>query len=107
MSTQLERWFWVGARPKSFQRSPAALWQCTFQIGMFKNTSMAKSWIALRAGWKLEDVQAALNVVISMLSTMGIFVFARFCWHETAARVDRSQNVRLSSLLSLSTPGEV
>ena len=66
---------------------------------MFKNTSMAKSWIALRAGWKLEDVQAALNVVISMLSTMGIFVFARFCWHETAARVDRSQNVRLSSLL--------
>ena len=68
---------------------------------------MAKSWIALRAGWKLEDVQAALNVVISVLSTMGIFVFARFCWHGTAARVGRSQNVRLSSLLSLSTPGEV
>lgn len=68
---------------------------------------MVKPWIALRAGWKLEDVQAALNVVISVLSTLGIFVFARFCWHGTAARVGRSQNVRLSSLLSLSTPGEV
>ena len=68
---------------------------------------MAKSWIALRAGWKLEDVQAVLNVVISFLSSMGIFVFARFCWHGTAARVGRSQNVRLPSLLSLSTPGEV
>jgi hypothetical protein len=68
---------------------------------------MAKSWIALRVGWKLEDVQAALNVVISILSTMGIFVFARFCWHGPAARVGRNQNVRLSSLLSLSTPGEV
>jgi hypothetical protein len=68
---------------------------------------MAKSWIALRVGWKLEDVQAALNVIISVLSTLGIFVFARFCWHGTAAQVGRSQNVRLSSLLSLSTPGEV
>jgi len=68
---------------------------------------MAKSWIALRVGWKLEDVQAVLNVVISVLSTTGIFVFARFCWHGTAARVGRSQNVRLPSLLSISTPGEV
>ena len=68
---------------------------------------MAKSWIALRAGWNLEDVQAALNVIVSFLSTMGIFVFARFCWHGTAARVGRSKNVRLSSLLSISTPGEV
>jgi hypothetical protein len=38
---------------------------------------------------------------------MGIFVFARFCWQGTSTRVARSKNVRLSSLLSLSTPGEV
>lgn len=68
---------------------------------------MAKLWIALHASWKLEDVQAVLNVVISVLSTMGIFVFARFCWQGATARVAQSKNVRLSSLISLSTPGEV
>jgi hypothetical protein len=37
---------------------------------------MTKSWIALR----VEDFQSVLDIIFSLLSTMGIFDFARFRW---------------------------
>src|SRR2546423_1895517 len=67
---------------------------------------MNTSWISLPASWKLEDIQAALNVIISVLSALGIFVFARMCWVGAAARVARNQNVKISSFTSLNTIGE-
>jgi len=67
---------------------------------------MSPSWIPLPASWKLEDVQAALNVVITVFSALGIFVFVRLCWQSGVAKVSRNHSVRLSSLLSLNSVGE-
>src|SRR2546430_4396536 len=63
-------------------------------------------WVSLPSKWKLQDIQAVLNVVIAILSTLGIFTFARFCWQCNAPNIARNPNqtVRLSSLLSINTP---
>jgi hypothetical protein len=71
-----------------------------------KAINMPVSWISLPANWKLEDVQAALNVIIGVLSALSIYVFARVCWVDAASRVARHQPVELSSLTSLNTLGE-
>lgn len=67
---------------------------------------MQVSWIYLPASWKLEDVQAALNVIISVLSGLGIFVFARLCWVRAAANIAEDQSIKLPSLTTLNTIGE-
>lgn len=71
-----------------------------------KAINMQVSWISLPANWTLEDVQAALNVIIGVLSALSIYVFARVCWVGAALRVARHQPVELSSLTSLNTFGE-
>lgn len=63
-------------------------------------------WISLKPGWKLQDVQAALNVVIAFLCAGGIFVLVRYCWLLAARRVTQQKDVPASSLLSLNTIGE-
>jgi hypothetical protein len=67
---------------------------------------MAGYWISLPAQWRLEDVQAALNVIITVLSTFGIFIFVRYCWQHAAKRVAHDQDIPLATLLSLNTLGE-
>jgi len=68
---------------------------------------MAKLWITLSTRWKLEDVQAVLNVIISLTSAIGIFTFARWSWQRSTLAVAHNRHVPLSRLLSLSSPGEV
>src|ERR1700722_20296560 len=48
----------------------------------FIPTAMAHLWFILSLRWSLEDVQAVLNVLISVFSAIGIFTFARFCWQS-------------------------
>ena len=67
---------------------------------------MSTSWISLPASWRLEDVQEVLNVIISVLSVLGMFVFSRLCWVGAAARLARNQSVKISSITSLNTIGE-
>jgi hypothetical protein len=67
---------------------------------------MPSAWIPLPATWKLEDVQAALNVIIAALSALGIFAFVRSCWLFGAKKVTRNNFAPLPSLLSLNTLGE-
>ena len=67
---------------------------------------MARYWISLPAFWKLQDVQATLNVVITVLCALGVFVFVRSCWQLAAKRIARNQDVALPTLLSLNTIGE-
>jgi hypothetical protein len=67
---------------------------------------MAGWWISLPARWELQDVQAAINVIITVLSTLGVFVFVRFCWRRAAKRITRDEDVPLPALLSLNTLGE-
>ena len=68
---------------------------------------MPGSWISLPAQWELEDVQAVLNVIITALSTLIIFIFARYCWSRAAKRVESTSEVPLYTLVSLSSLGEV
>lgn len=67
---------------------------------------MPPSHISLPASWRLEDVQAALNVIIAVESTLGIFVFIRTCWLSGARKAAHNKDVPLPSLLSLNTLGE-
>jgi hypothetical protein len=67
---------------------------------------MAHFWFILSLRWPLEDVQAVLNVLISVLSAIGIFTFARFCWQSATLHLTKQRNVPVASLLSLTSPGE-
>jgi hypothetical protein len=67
---------------------------------------MAKLWIFLSTSWKLEGVQATLNVIISFLSVVAIWTFSRFCWQLSTSEVAKNHNVPLPSLLSIMTLGE-
>lgn len=67
---------------------------------------MAVYWFSLPTDWKLEDVQAVLNVVITLLSALGIFTLVRCCWIRAAGRLVQDHKVLLPSLLVLNTPGE-
>ncbi len=64
------------------------------------------NWIHLPRQWRLQDVQAALNVVIASLSILGIYACARFCWQSSIAHRNRDNNIPLSQLLSVNTLGE-
>src|SRR4051794_27768806 len=68
---------------------------------------MAGLWIVLFLTWKLEDLQAALNVLISILSALGIFAFARFSWQTSTIQVAKNRIVPVSSLLSITTLADV
>jgi hypothetical protein len=73
----------------------------------FANTmASASAWVSLPPKWKLQDVQAALNVVIAVLSTLGVFAFARFCWLSNAPNITRDQTIPLSSLMTINTLGQ-
>jgi hypothetical protein len=67
---------------------------------------MAHLWFILSLRWPLEDVQAALNVLISVFSAIGIFTFARFCWQSATLHLTKQRDVPVASLLSLTSPGE-
>lgn len=58
------------------------------------------------AEWVLQDVQAGVNVVITVLSTLAIFVFTRTSWESAAGKISRGREVPLTSLVSLNTSGE-
>lgn len=68
---------------------------------------MADWWLPLDSDWALQDVQAALNVVITTLCALSIFVVSRICWSLGARMVVTRQNVPISSILSVSTLGDV
>lgn len=65
------------------------------------------SWTSLPRRWKLEDAQAGMNVLITALSALVIFVFVRLSWQSGARRMAQMKAVHLSSILTLNTPGEV
>jgi hypothetical protein len=64
-------------------------------------------WIPLPAAWALQDVQAALNVIVTVLSALCTFIFAQACWQTATAKVVKNRNVPLAALLSVTSLGEV
>lgn len=67
---------------------------------------MTASWINLPGPWSLQNVQAALNVVVTGLSVLAVFACARFCWQSSVTSTARYSSVPASALLSISTFGE-
>ena len=63
-------------------------------------------WITLPPEWKLQDVQAGLNVIIAFLCAAAVFVLVRHFWVVAARRVTRRKDVPAYQLLSLNTVGE-
>lgn len=64
-------------------------------------------WIDLSTRWDKDSVQAALSVIISVLSTVGIWAFSRYWWQrETTSVLRGKSNVPLSALFTLSNLGE-
>ena len=67
---------------------------------------MTGAWIFLPRQWSLENVQAVINVVVSILSAILIVVFAQIRWQWGATRITRQKQAKISSLLDISSPGE-
>lgn len=67
---------------------------------------MALTWISSPVTWTLQNVQAGLSVLVTVLSTLGIFVFVRTCWQTGVQGVARGNDVPLTSLIGLNTLGE-
>ncbi|KAJ9655404.1 hypothetical protein H2198_005708 [Neophaeococcomyces mojaviensis] len=65
-----------------------------------------RQWITLPSRWTLQDVQAALNVIIAFLCAASIFVLVRHFWVLAARKVTKQKDVPAYSLLSLNTIGE-
>lgn len=63
-------------------------------------------WVHCPAHWKLQDVQAYLNVVIAFVCAGFIFVLVRLHWQRAAGRVAKGDDVLARHLLSLNTVGE-
>lgn len=68
---------------------------------------MTIAWISISTRWSLTSVQASLNVIISVLATIGVWAFSRYWWQRGSQKVLRgTSDVPLSSLVTLSSPGE-
>lgn len=65
------------------------------------------AWILLSTKWKLEDVQAGLNVIISVLCVVLIFTSSRYFWQRTVAKILKGHDVSVPALLTFTTPGEI
>ncbi|ETS74960.1 hypothetical protein PFICI_13444 [Pestalotiopsis fici W106-1] len=68
---------------------------------------MTYSWLLLSTSWDLSSIQAALNVLISVLSTIILWAWSRFWWQRVSARVvHKDSGVPLPQLLLVTGPGE-
>lgn len=63
-------------------------------------------WVTLPPDWKLQDVQAALNVIIAFLCAGCVFVLVRTFWLLAARKVTKQKDIPAHALLSLNTIGE-
>jgi Na+/glutamate symporter len=68
---------------------------------------MAHPWIVLSTTWSLEDIQAGLNVITTLVSAFAIIVFARLSWQKGVQRVHKQRSVPIPQLVSVTTLGEV
>ncbi|KAK5951177.1 hypothetical protein OHC33_007930 [Knufia fluminis] len=66
----------------------------------------ANRWITLPVDWKLQDVQAGLNVIIAILCAAAVFMLVRHFWVTAARDVTKQKDVPAHRLLSLNTVGE-
>ncbi|KAK7432038.1 hypothetical protein QQZ08_001328 [Neonectria magnoliae] len=68
---------------------------------------MSGAWITLSFVWDFADVQATLNVIVSILGTIGIWTFSRLWYQRNSTRVIDRENTSLSSLFTVTNLGEL
>ena len=64
-------------------------------------------WVILSTKWALEDLQAGLSIVITVICVCGIFVASHVLWQNHALQVARGRRVPIARVLSINSPGEV
>ncbi|KAF2690726.1 hypothetical protein K458DRAFT_482927 [Lentithecium fluviatile CBS 122367] len=68
---------------------------------------MTIAWVNISTRWSITSIQAALNVFVSLLGTIGIWTLSRYWWQRGGSYVLRGKSdVPLSALFSLAGPGE-
>jgi len=68
---------------------------------------MKAFWVVISTRWGLSSVQASVNVIISVLGTIGLWAFTRFWWRRGCTQVLRKRTgVPLHKLFSIAGLGE-
>ncbi|KIW28119.1 uncharacterized protein PV07_07801 [Cladophialophora immunda] len=68
---------------------------------------MTFAWISLSTRWSLTSVQAALNVIISVLGTVGVWAFSKYWWQRGSANILRhGSELPLTEFIIVSGPGD-
>lgn len=67
---------------------------------------MSAAWISLGTKWQFSHVQAAVNVVISVLGTIAIWTVSRFWWQYGSTKVIKKDIVPLARLYTPGSPGD-
>lgn len=69
---------------------------------------MTGAWVNLSTHWGITSVQAALNLIILVLGTAGVWAFCRYCWQRGSTNIlGKHSEVTLSALVTVSSLGEV
>ena len=68
---------------------------------------MPITWISVSTKWSITSVQAALNVIISVVGTIGVWAVSRYWWQRGSQHILRGKSeVPLSALLNVADPAE-
>ena len=67
---------------------------------------MSGAWITLSCDWDFANVQATINIVVSLIATMAIWTFSRLWYQRNAFKIIQSRDVPLSSLFTVTNTGE-
>ncbi|KAK3315640.1 hypothetical protein B0H66DRAFT_628872 [Apodospora peruviana] len=68
---------------------------------------MAQSWLTLPDSWEIENVQAVLAFIISIICAFGIWAVSHVLWKSAATGISRGHKTKLLSLLTLGALGDV
>ena len=65
------------------------------------------AWVILSTHWGLSSVQASLNVIISVLGTVGIWSFSRYWYRRGSSNIlSGEKDVPLPALFTFTSPGD-
>ena len=68
---------------------------------------MPFTWIIISTRWGLSSVQAALNVIVSVLGTVGIWSFSRYWYRRGSSNLlSGERDVPLPVLFTFTSPGD-
>ncbi|KIX09788.1 uncharacterized protein Z518_00869 [Rhinocladiella mackenziei CBS 650.93] len=67
---------------------------------------MSAGWVVLSTKWDFADVQAILNVLISLWGAIGIWTFSRYWYQRSSTKILERRDVDLATLFTFTGPGD-